>query len=309
MDSVFDKFTLNEDGEGKILQLCFAITFFYCNSEDPKRIQSILDVFDDHADMTGNSYRWTQNPNTHKWKKLKNGVESYMHPREWLLTKSSYRWSFIYHAGEKSSDSSDIEFYTYNGGNKCSTDETNFTRIHLPLQVLTDPENLVRRIQNWATLICPDHAQAGFSLAQSHGYGESSKCYEYAMAQRFPGIDVYYNISNVFQLGYCIKSADWLTILSDRFLHELGGLDSVKQRMTDLPVWTYPGGAILQAGYLPQLGDEEAKISLEEYRHVAAIVEPLRCKCFKSSGSLINDPPRFQDDTYREWLARFSQKQ
>lgn len=308
MDPVSENFSLNLEKKGKILQLCFAVEFFYNMSEERERLKGILDVLDEHTDMVGNAYRWTQNPNTYKWKKLKHGVDSYVHPREWVLDTTAYRWNIIYHGGEKSSDASDVEFDVYHRGNTPNDGGSSFTRIHLPLTVLCDPQGLVERIRRWCDLIRPDHGHAGFSLVQSHGYEASGSECEYNMAQRFPGVDKYYTVSNALQLGYWIKCADWLTILSDAFLEKIGGLGNVRQRMGNLPVLEYAGGAILQAGAMPQLGDVEQNIPMTDYRHVAAIVEPLRHKEFKSS-STMSDVPIFNAKTYRAWLARFSPEQ
>ena len=81
MDSIEEKFSFSTQKEGKLLQLCFSVFLFYNMSEDRDRQRGILDVLDEHQAMTGDVYRWTTNPKTHRWKKLQNGMDSYIHPR------------------------------------------------------------------------------------------------------------------------------------------------------------------------------------------------------------------------------------
>lgn len=46
-----------------------------------------------------------------------------------------------------------------------------------------------------------------------------------------------------------------------------------------MPMLEYPGGAVLQTGVTPQLGDMEGNDEqLTEYRKIAAIIEPIRNK-------------------------------
>jgi len=308
MEDISEKFTINIPGEGKVLQLAFAVVFFYKISEDRGRKAAIVDILDEHCEMTGNKYRWTQNPKTYTWKRLKDGINSYTHPRDWAITNKDYRWTLIYHAGEKASDASDIEVYSFNIGDQSKqSNGTSFVRVHFPITVLENAPAVCEWIQDWSELLKPDHGYAGFCLAQSHGYerGEAMT-YEYAIAQRFPGIDIYTNVGHSLQLGNYIKGVNWLTILSDIFLERIGGLEAVKEQMGELPVLTYAGGAILQAGALPQFGDTEQNISMTAYKRVAGIVEPLRHRNYGRGAGMLGPGPKLTHEAYREWLARFS---
>lgn len=309
METLAEKLSLNTE-DGKMLQLCFAVVFFYNLSKDRERQKGILDILDEHTALVNDAYRWTQNPTTCKWKKLKQGINSYTLPREWVLTNPAYRWTLIYHAGEKASDASDKELYTFNLGDTPSADRTSFLRVHFPLTVLQDIPALVERMRRWSALIRPNHGYAGFCLGRSHGFERGYPVsQEYTLAQRFPGIDVYDHIQNCFQLGKFIKCVSWLTMLSTDFIDRIGGLQHVRERMGNLPVLEYEGGAMLQAGPMPQLGDNEQNLPMTDYEQVAAIVEPLRHKAYNGGAEALAPEPKFTDYSYREWLARFSPKQ
>jgi hypothetical protein len=309
MDAISEQFTITIPDKGKILQLAFAVVLFYKISEAKRRMAAIVDVLDEHCAMTGNQYRWTQNPQTKSWKRLKEGINSYIHPREWVLTNKHYNWSLIYHSGEKASDASDVELYSLNIGDQSEKSPGNsFVRVHFPLTVILDIPAICERIRHWSAMLQPDHGYAGFSLVNPHDHGHEHHTAvpdKYTIGQRFPGVDVY-SFSMPARLGSFIRGADWLTILSDAFLERIGGLDAVKKHMGELPVLGYAGGAILQAGDMPQLGDNEQNLPMTEYRQVAAIVEPLRLKDYKGGASMLAPDPKFTNESYREWMARFS---
>jgi hypothetical protein len=306
-----EKFSYNVPGKGIILKLCFAVMFFYQMSEDRKRQAAILDILDEHCAMTGNRYQWTRNPRTSKWKSLPHGMDSYIHPREWVLTNPYYKWTLLYHGGMRASDASDVEVYSFNHGNTPKGDMTSFLRIHLPLSVLQDVPAIVERIRSWSELLQPDHGYAGISLARSHGYergDRDSASFEYRIGQDFPGIDVYDTVMHSLQLGKNIKGVDWLVTLSDAFLDRIGGLATVRERMGDLPVLEYKGGVVLQAGSLPQIGLGDGQdVHFADYRHVAAIIEPLRQKNYRGGiAETLIPEPKFDQERYQQWLARFS---
>jgi hypothetical protein len=303
-------------GKGKIFQLCFAVTFFYNMSEDRKRQAAILDILDEHCAMTGNKYRWTQVPETSKWQFLSAGINSYTHPREWVLTNRHYLWELIYHDGEKASDASDVEVYSLNNGNTPNGDKTSILRVHFPLGALQESRAVVKTILRWAEILQPDHGYAGYSLARSHGYEHDVEAalFEYEIGQILPGVDIYDVVTHALCLGKSIKGVDWLVILSDSFLERIGGAETVRARMREreLPVWDYKSGAVLPAGKIPLAGNEAGHADMADYRHVAAIVEPLRNKHYFSGiadgmvGVLIPAPLFFNKERYQKWLARFS---
>ena len=75
--------------------------------------QAALAAFDGYCNLYGKQLRWTTNPATGRWKRLKNGPVSYAQPKEWLPGRHPQsEWSFVYHGGELHSDATDIVFYS-----------------------------------------------------------------------------------------------------------------------------------------------------------------------------------------------------
>jgi hypothetical protein len=99
---------------------------------------------------------------------------------------------------------------------------------------------------------------------------------------------------------------NWLTIVSDPLLKTLGGKEEVARRLgPTCPMHSYDGGAILQAGPRPQLGDVNRGIDMEPYRRVSNILKPVRFKNYRR-GIFQFDGDAFDslEETHR-WLQRF----
>ena len=144
-------------------------------------------------------------------------------------------------------------------------------------------EKLPALVQRWCEKLKPEHGYSGFWLGQSYGYEDSDEAVilEYKFGQRFPGLQINGFSTHSLNLHRGPKGVDWLTILSDSWLERLGGLEHVKEQMGELPVLDYNGGAILRAGAMPQLGDNEnpeVNAALADYRRVAEIIDPVRIK-------------------------------
>lgn len=294
-----------------LLKLCFQVMLFYQEPYTEEKRKAVLTLLEEHAALTGEKYRWTQNPKTKSWKSVKKGRASYLQPKEWLLNLGDARWGFIYHAGDKGSDASDIEFVTYNRFAIHAPGEINYVLMQFPVDMFDGaPEKLPELTRHWCELLQPKHGYGGLCLGRSHGYEhESASSHEFTLASRFPGIDVRWPLSHSMELDRGIKGADWLTILSSDYLEQLGGLASVKERMGKLPVLEYQGGAVLQAGEWPQVGDNEQGIDIPEYKQVGAIVEPVRFKTYPGIHIGSAPQPKFTKQGYMEWLARFSPKE
>lgn len=298
--------------DGVLLKLCLQVMLFYQDAHTEEKRKAVLALLEEHAALTGEHYRWTQNPKTKSWKSVSKGRASYIQPKEWLFdVRPGNEWSFIYHGGAKASDASNIEFYTDNYGEVHGPGDISYVLMQFPVELFDNTaEGLPELTRRWCGILQPKHGYGGLCLGRSHGYehGEASS-YEYTLASRFPGVDVRWTMLHSMRLNHGTRGADWLTILSDEYLEQLGGLAAIKERMEDLPVLAYQGGAVLQAGALPQVGDNEQGIDIPEYKKVGAIVEPVRHKNYGGIhiGSAPN--PKFSKEEYAAWLARFSPEQ
>lgn len=67
--------------EAILLKLCCDIVLYSENLSTPEQKGVVLDLFDDYTTMYESKLRWTANPKTGAWKKLKTGLSSYLQPK------------------------------------------------------------------------------------------------------------------------------------------------------------------------------------------------------------------------------------
>ncbi|MDR5868199.1 type VI immunity family protein [Halomonas koreensis] len=307
-----DQLLTIETDNGVLFKVCLGVALFFTGSQQEEKRQAVLEILADYRDLVGDQLTWTTNPSTGKWKKLQ-GFDSYITPFDWLPTYGAGEWEFVYHGGQQRSDANEHSFVALG---VLKNNDFSYLYCQFPVDFFIEREQkLPALVQQWCDKLKPEHGYAGFWLGRSYGYARSAESVmlEYKFGQRFPGLQVNKFTTHSLNLHRGLKGVDWLTILSDRWLERLGGLDRVKAEMGELPVLDYEGGAILRAGPMPQLGDNEhpeANAALADYRRVAAIIEPVRIKDHPGIHPRLSPSyrheKRFDAQEYQAWLARFS---
>ena len=311
-----DQLLTVETDNGVLFKICLGVALFFTGSQQDEKRQAVLDILADYRDLVGDQLTWTTNPTTGRWKKLK-GFDSYITPFDWLPTYGPGEWEFVYHGGQRRSDADKHAFVVL--GKRPSADQRGqLSRLYFqfPIDFFIEREQkLPALVQRWCEKLKPEHGYSGFWLGRSFGYEKSDEAVilEYKFGQRFPGMQINGFSTHSLNLHRGPKGVDWLTILSDTWLERLGGLEHVKEQMGELPVLDYNGGAILRAGPMPQLGDNEnpeVNAALADYHRVAEIIEPVRIKDHQGiHPQLFGDvrhEKRFDEAEYQAWLARFS---
>ncbi|WP_447956351.1 type VI immunity family protein [Vreelandella sp. EE7] len=311
-----DRLLTVETDNGVLFKISLGVALFFTGSQQEEKRQAVLDILADYRDLVGDQLTWTTNPTTGRWKKLK-GFDSYITPFDWLPTYGPGEWEFVYHGGQRRSDADSHAFVVL--GKRPSADQRRqLSRLYFqfPIDFFVEREQkLPELVQRWCDKLKPEHGYSGFWLGRSYGYEKSDEAVilEYKFGQRFPGLQINQFSEHSFNLDRGLKRVDWLTILSDQWLAELGGVEQVKEKMGDLSVMEYNGGAILRAGSTPQLGDNEnpeINAVLADYQRVAEIIEPVRIQDHQGIhpqlfGNARNEK-RFDEAEYQAWLARFS---
>ena len=129
-----------------------------------------------------------------------------------------------------------------------------------------------------------------------------------AIGERFPGFEVEAQHVSVHHLKEGIKGVNWLTVLSDRWVEALGGLDWLRARLDEsiFPFYRYDGGLVIQAGPKPVIGDVKAGRWPTHYVTLAKVLKPIQIKDhypmhFGGVGGL-------ERDATLAWLFRFDGK-
>jgi hypothetical protein len=126
----------------------------------------------------------------------------------------------------------------------------------------------------------------------------------YALAQRFPGLEVDEPIGHSIFTKEGIKGGNWLTVLSDHWIGKLGGAQKMRQQLDgqQFRIDEYLGGAMILAGSIPELGDRDWQIDTPNYRQLAHLLKPIRTT---HHAAIHNTPGCLRWHEFEAWLARF----
>ncbi|WP_232434268.1 type VI immunity family protein [Burkholderia ubonensis] len=166
---------------------------------------------------------------------------------------------------------------------------------------------LLDALLRWCAILRPAHGNAGFCIVMEPNDTSGEK-YAYPLLQRFPGFDIHTPSSfalDVEEIHDRIKTVNWLTVLDDGIVDELGGKATLRAALEpDCLMHAYDGGIVIQAGPLPQLGDTYRDVSaLASYRKVAKLTKPVR---YAPTGALFKVfPPMIAREEAEKWVARF----
>ncbi|WP_322047406.1 type VI immunity family protein [Paraburkholderia sp. J67] len=166
---------------------------------------------------------------------------------------------------------------------------------------------LLQAVLRWCEIFRPSHGTAGFALNFASGMSQNSK-YALPIMKRFPGFDFVDGIDFSAQAGTTqnrIKCVNWLTILNTEIVDELGGIESVCAELEPAcKIHEYDGGAVIQAGEAPQLGDTFRNDIPEVYRMVARCTKPVRFEAYRSRLFRVPENLDKKEETLA-WIRRF----
>jgi len=193
--------------------------------------------------------------------------------------------------------------------NKRNYKQVGFLTATFPLGFLEQQENgfFQQWVHDWCKRLSPYHGYAGLGLVNSIEYGSARRNAPmlYPLIQRFPGLEIDMPLSHTQHCYESIKSVNWLTILSDSFLQQLGGKTILKNQLgDDFPFYDYPGGTIIQAGLHPQIGDLEKNNIPKHYQQVYRLVQSVQAEY----PDIIMDTPEDVNglEFTQQWLHRFA---
>ena len=270
-----------------VMKLCAMMVFYVVDMGQADAKKAFLLMFDEYTAEYGSRLRWTTNPTTGSWKKLANGISSYITPHDWLLSQDpDTDFVFHYHAGAKKDEASDIGIEVRRGGKmNVLSHHLSSVGFRFPLQDIMDGVvDMPALLQRWCGFLKPHHAHAGIALNRFETYRKRGpvEMRETELLLRFPGLQYYhraeadYDTQTNHGLYHGPRCADWLIALSEPFVDKLGGVQTITTNMHPLPVIAYDGGLVLQAGDYPGIGEKDTPASLPDYVHLARVIEPIR---------------------------------
>ncbi|MDR0702801.1 MAG: DUF3396 domain-containing protein [Azoarcus sp.] len=164
-------------------------------------------------------------------------------------------------------------------------------------------------VLTWAKRLRPAHGLAGLSVVMNNR--TTDEPYIYPTLKKYIGLDVQTPLDFTMETESVhnrIKCVNWLTILGDAILKELGGLAIIKNALEpECTLHPYPGGVMIQAGEAPRLGDVDVPGSselLEPYRKVASLTKPVRFMDYKDLLFRVDEPLNDAEEA-KKWVSRF----
>ncbi len=195
-----------------------------------------------------------------------------------------------------------------------------------PAFLRADPGAYLGAVLDWCEAVQPLHGLAGIAPIYEFGMSRSHMCETWPFLARFPGLHYPLPYTNAAKghAGRRISGTNWLTILSDGVLAELGGAPALISRLAgawaavmdepprqglppEITLHEYDGGLLIRAGAHPQLGDVNMGNIPEAYRVVNDALRPLRFEDYQQNPMDLIEVPR-PLDAYEEtlnWLNRF----
>jgi hypothetical protein len=166
-------------------------------------------------------------------------------------------------------------------------------------------EVLLAATLRWCAICQPVHGSAGFAFIFE---SKQESQYTQQLFKRFPGFDFQDGGQFSMQardIHNRIKCVNWLTVLSNALVEELGGRDKMRATLEPVcKVHDYPGGVVIQAGAYPQIGDTWRNDIPEAYRLVARYTNSIRFESYRSGLFRVPQGLDKKEETLA-WIRRF----
>jgi hypothetical protein len=163
-----------------------------------------------------------------------------------------------------------------------------------------------------AARLRPLHGLAGFGLQVDRiNASTTDEAAGLPALARFPGLHC--SLDRPFAAEISVRrtvadrlfSVNWLTVVGDPMLVEIGGAQALADRLgPSCPVHGYDGGVVVQAGAHPQTGNAQTGDVPDDYRRVNAALRPLRFEDYRVGIQPVEPPLDPRDATLR-WVRRF----
>lgn len=182
--------------------------------------------------------------------------------------------------------------------------------------VSENSDKFVEMILRWCNVLKPVHGSAGLApIFDTGGFPKNAYREAFAFVKRFPGLDFinspYFSLNVRADLkkgndGRGIRGCNWLTILDDSYLNEVGGVEQLESilKSPDIALHEYDGGLVIQAGALPSLGDINRNLDTPLYRTVNKVLKPIRFENYSKQYLFVPKPLDSVEETLK-WVRRF----
>jgi hypothetical protein len=172
----------------------------------------------------------------------------------------------------------------------------------------SEAETVIAMVIDWCNRLRPMQGTMGLAPMFEAGMDRTYPSVLWPCLSRHVGLDYTWTWTMALGPAQRIKGVNWLTILEDALVVELGGRDrlagALGQAATILP---WDGGILIRAGAEPELGDRDKGLWPEAYVAVNRALRPIRYEDHPARRFALIDVPAPLDpleETLR-WVRRF----
>ncbi len=308
-EQFFEYLPIRDENGYIVLRIGLMITLYLNDGHQTSCRQNVAACFKDYFNMCGDQLNWATHPDSKQWHDLRK--MKLTTPEDWFRDKQpgeNDSWQFYYHGGDGFQEASHFCIRGL-GSRKWQADmgELSFLSAYLPLDWFDRrKDRLQDLVLSWCHRLKPYHGYAGIGILESLD-SITIRRHEkavYALAKRFPGLEVDSPVDHTLYLSKGIKGVNWLTVLGDAWVERLGGRDKLSGLPRDaFPIYNYPGGIVIQAGVTPEIGDRNRRLKPQNYPRVARLLKEIRVQehdSLQASGG-------FDKEETLIWLARFEE--
>ncbi len=255
--------------------------------------------------------RWAQSPKTLHIHPIGDGKVA--SPRDWLSQKKDGEfWDLGFHGGETEEAASEFQVHAL-GSDEEGDGNPGYFQVYLPLTWFAEhPGTFQEFVLSFAKRLRPLSGYAGIGIQEPLDLGARGPYWAIVrqIAERFPGLEIESSAMDTNHVSEGIKGVNWLTLLGDRWVQQIGGLDYLRIRLGgDFKLTPYDGGVMIQAGPKPQVGDVLRSRWPQHYVALAKVLKPIQIK--EHYGFHVGDgrgSRRMDSKASEAWLFRFDGK-
>lgn len=300
------------DANGRVLcALGLTATLYIERGDRPVVREGLLCAYERCVQMTGNAFSWGADPETGEPRPTTTHVGDV---RAWppdVFQRFDFQMAF--HGGADVDDASAYSFVAVS--REREEGQLSYLSVSLPWAWAEnhEPADYVKWVLEICSYIGPCHGYAGPAVvAHVAGVDDAASAAIYSLGRRFRGLEIDFPQQHEPHLSTKreIKGINWLTILEERWINQVGGLEAVSKIVGE-QVSLHPfvasaagvSGFVLQAGAAPKLGDISAPEGMDEYRSVARLLLPIRT--VYPAVIWPQGMPGFDFGESRDWMRRF----
>lgn len=296
------------DGGKTVMTFGLGLSLVLRGGEKAETRAAVLDVMEGYAAWAGDRVTRYLRPTAKRWSRLGPGGVRAAYGAE-LATQDTGRDDFApLLLGQE--DVSNIGFFAMLKNAQSAARYPNSTVFaRFPAATArSDSEALIATAIDWCNRLRPMQGTLGLAPMFEAGMDRTYPAVLWPYLCRFVGLDYTWTYSMALGHAQRIKGVNWLTILDDALVAELGGRDRLATALAPAAtVVRWDGGILIRAGAEPQLGDRDTGLWPEAYIAVNHVLRPIRYEDYPARRfALIDVPPPLDPlEETLNWVRRF----